>query len=182
MADTFMFDIPTSEAPTSVQVMLLPSTPGEKVSYPMIPLVEVAIPEPDANTMCIPSMHEGQPPVKFKKFDGLAFWNTKETGNQPDVRLLPDVRGMYWNDHQWDDRGVYPFSQGTYHVFYTRSTYGLNPNGYTGNRLFGNVLILKLSDHTEDGRKFYVDLTSQEILPRYVELISEVATGILGVN
>lgn len=55
-----------------------------------------------------------------------------------------------------------------FHVFFTRSKSGLRPNPHVGNRVGGDVFILKVSDTDEVdqyGNNFYVDMERDDLGP-----------------
>ena len=97
-------------------------------------------------------------------------YHYEESACQPDINFLPDTkRHGHWNDTAWNNRCV--IGTDKIHIFFTRSKSGLNPNPHVGNRVSGDIFILKVSDAgTVDqyGKSFYVDLKEGDLGPEGV--------------
>ena len=140
--------------PTSIKVLILPADETKEIGYETLETVETAI----------------KPPRSKPRVLAPGFWvaqsiwtpfhlimHGSEIGPQPNISLLPDTRGQYWNDEAWEKRGA--LGTAKYHIFFTRSRSGLRENAHVENTVSGDVFVLKVSD-TEDvnGRRYYVDL------------------------
>ncbi len=141
-------------APTSIKVLVLPAGDSSP-RYEIIKTVRTEIKPPASRhrILLAPLFSVG-----LKKLAaGHMIMTDGDTIPQPNVSLLPDVRER-WSDEAWEDRAV--LGSREYHILFTQSDDALlELNGPTENSTRGNVLILKLSDTTdEDGRGFYVDL------------------------
>lgn len=89
---------------------------------------------------------------------------------QPNINFLPDLkRHGYWDDEAWKYRCVTGTAK--FHFLFTRSTSGLTPNPHVGNRVSGDIFILKVSDiktKDRDGRNVYVGLNGDDLEPKGV--------------
>lgn len=85
---------------------------------------------------------------------------------QPNVDLLPDTRGKYWPAEAWEKRAAWELLDDIplRHFFFTKHTDNLTENKNLENRVSGDVFVLRVSDAIdENGRRFYVDTTPEEL-------------------
>ena len=140
--------------PTSIKVLVLPTDKTKEIGYKTLETVETATKPPRSKPRVLA--------LVIKVAQSLVaplhlIRHGSETGPQPNISLLPDTRGQYWNDEAWERRCA--FGTAKHHIFFTRSKSGLRENAHVENLASGDVFVLKVSD-TEDvnGRRYYVDL------------------------